>query len=519
MSKPLPNKIRAIGVLLHPTALPSDSGCGTFGEPARIWVRELAKNGICVWQMLPLGPSDSSGSPYSSPSSFSLNPYFLDTNDLVDEGFLSSSFKVESVDENTNLNYSLNLEALNKSSKRIGFYLREHWSYQSPRIHKAFDKWCSKQFWLEDHVTFTELRYQYDLLPWWEWPNKFSSNDNLAIRNWKKNYRKELLEHRLVQWHLYLQWAKLKDYANKLGVYLFGDIPFYVSRDSSDVWSNRGLFSILSSGELKMQSGVPPDYFSSTGQLWGTPVYDWRIHRLTFFRWWRKRISQHLKQFDLLRLDHFRALESYWGVPGEDLTAENGKWIKSPGSDLLKALKEDLGGKLPIVAEDLGIITKEVESLRNDFGLMGMKVLQFAFDGNEDNPYLPENIIGNNWIIYTGTHDNPTTLSWWQNLDPETKKRLEVRFDNSDDSPVWKLLDMGLSSDSKLVIAPLQDLLCLGDSATFNKPGTIGNNWRWRLKEFDDYLFKSLYSYGERSRFWGRSDVFLSELINSESSL
>ena len=507
MEKDIPFLKRSIGVLLHPTALPTSSYCGTFGAPARKWLNLLSKNGIGVWQFLPLAPPDSTGSPYSSPSGFSFNPCFLDLDDLIEDGYLSTSTLNDlSIDNNEKVDF-LDFELADRRTQLIGKALRIDWLKQNPYKHSAFKSWCRKEsFWIEDHVTFMALRKEYLGLPWWEWPTENSSYNLRAIWQWRLNHKSELLENRLIQWHLDRQWQDIRRLAKNLGILLFGDLPFYVSRDSVDVWRKRVLFSISPKGEMDIQSGVPPDYFSSTGQLWGTPVYFWPFHQITRFRWWRKRLRRNWAQFDLLRLDHFRALDSYWAVSGDQKTAENGSWQKSPGESLLKVLSKDCNGQLPLIAEDLGIITNEVKSLREKFLLPGMKILQFGFDGDTQNPYLPENIHGENWIVYSGTHDNPTTQGWWDRLDSSEKERILIRADSKIDSPVWKIIDLGLSTEAALVIIPLQDLLGLDDSARFNTPGTVNNNWKWRLNSFDDKLENALDYYAERGQAWGRGD-------------
>jgi 4-alpha-glucanotransferase len=300
------------------------------------------------------------------------------------------------------------------------------------------------------------------------------------------------------------QWQAVRSLADQLGVQIFGDLPFYVARDSADVWSHRKLFSIQADGTLTTQSGVPPDYFSATGQLWGTPVYRWWRHRITRFHWWRQRLKRQWQLLDLLRLDHFRALAAYWAVPGADDTAARGTWQPSPGRSLLKRLKADACGQLPLVAEDLGVVTPDVEALRDRFGLPGMKILQFAFDGNADNPYLPANIQGQNWVVYTGTHDNPTTLGWWRDLDAEARHRVAEAVGDAVTAPGWQLLELGLASSAGLMVTPLQDLLHLDDAARFNTPGTVGGNWSWRLYRLDQSVEDALKGYGERGSVWGR---------------
>tara|TARA_Y100001968_G_scaffold332398_1_gene390423 strand:+ start:7609 stop:9120 length:1512 start_codon:yes stop_codon:yes gene_type:complete len=494
---------KGIGVLLHPTSLPGSPVCGTFGAPARLWLNTLAKNGIGFWQILPLGPPDSFGSPYSSPSSFAFNTWFLDAEDLVEEGFLSESFLNKLPGQLEDKHEKVDFELANARSDLLGTFLRKEWYKQNQSTKKEFNYWCRTQFWLEDHVNFMELRRQNKGLPWWNWSKSFSSSNYLLVSSWKIRFHDQLLEHRLMQWHLYRQWKSIQDLAKKLGITLFGDMPFYVSRDSADVWSNRSLFSILNSGELIKQSGVPPDYFSVTGQLWGTPVYLWDKHIKTNFRWWRRRTLRHLNQVNLLRLDHFRALDSYWEVSGSSKTAIEGEWKKSPGMDLLKLLKEDCNNKMQLIAEDLGIITEEVETLRDHFNIPGMKILQFAFDGNEDNPYLPNNIKGHNWVVYSGTHDNSTTYSWWNSLSKEDKEIISKKINQGEDNPVWKIIDTCLSTSAKLVIIPMQDILELDNSARLNTPGTIINNWSWRIDSRSRW-HEGIKYYGDRGSFWKR---------------
>ena len=271
-----------------------------------------------------------------------------------------------------------------------------------------------------------------------------------------------------------------------------------------DVWSNKSLFSISQNGDLLYQSGVPPDYFSSTGQLWGTPTYYWAKHKSTAFRWWRKRFKRQFELVDILRLDHFRALAGYWRVDGNAQNAINGSWINSPGKELLNILKKDLKSDyLPIIAEDLGVITKDVEILRDNYELPGMKILQFAFDGNENNPYLPKNIEKENWVVYTGTHDNATSTSWWDCLDITIKNHIKDKYKYSND-PSWNLIEIGMSTKANLFISPIQDILSLDDSSRLNTPGTITNNWRWKLNQTLDEIDMNLKKYSDLGNNYGR---------------
>ena len=510
---------RSTGVLLHPTALPGSPVCGSFGEPSRRWITLLAENNIGVWQILPLAPPDGTGSPYNSPSCFALNPWFLDADDLRRDGYISDEDiqKLPGCEEPTQSVNHLNVEMVQRRSNGIADALLNGWTRQSKERHQQFEVWCRQQPWLEDHALFTVLHNQYQRA-WWNWPQKLAGHNKRALRDWSEGHEKEILRIKLQQWLLNQQWEAIRELAKNNGIVIFGDLPFYVSADSVDVWSNRNLFTVKEDGELTTQSGVPPDYFSETGQLWGSPVYQWARHRLTRFRWWRQRFARQRKLADLLRLDHFRALDAYWAVPGQDKTAENGEWQPSPGRLLLNKLKQDGKGKLPLVAEDLGVITPEVEALRDDFQLAGMKVLQFAFDGMNDNPYLPENIIGQHWVVYTGTHDNPTTLGWWNTIDQNSRNRIEARINGKVNAPAWHLFDMAFATTAKLVIAPLQDLLHLDNESRFNTPGTSEGNWTWRQKSFDNKLEGALRGYGERGLIWGRSKQGATALIkNSEN--
>ena len=495
---------RRVGVLLHPTALPGSVVCGALGASARSWIQALAENGIGLWQILPLSPPDGTGSPYSSPSSFAINPWLLDAKDLSDQGFLQSG-DLQALPGAEAGCAEVDFSLADRRASCLARQLCRSWDQVSHSHHAAFERWRRDQSrWLQDHAAFMVLREQHEGLPWWKWPRELAVHDQNALGEWREAHQNRLLEQELLQWHLSRQWMRLRKLANEFSVEILGDLPFYVARDSADVWSHRSLFSIAADGRLREQSGVPPDYFSETGQLWGTPVYRWSRHRSTGFRWWRDRLRRQWQLSDRLRLDHFRALASYWSVPGGDTTAMNGAWRRSPGRELLSCLRRDAGGLLPLVAEDLGVITPDVERLRDRFRLPGMKVLQFAFDGNPHNPYLPSNIHGTGWVVYPGTHDNPTSLGWWQRLDDDSRARFARCLNCPVEAPGWQLLELGLSSSAQLVVAPLQDLLHLDDAARFNTPGTVGGNWNWRLPVFDDSVAGALQGYGLRAEVWSR---------------
>ncbi len=499
---------KSLGVLVHPTSLPGGSYCGTFGKNLKEWIHLLSDYKIYTWQFLPLTPTDSLGSPYSSPSSFALNPWFLDADELELNGYISFSEKVEKTRiVGLNIN-SIEFNIADDLSLLIGELLLENWYSQSENTKSEFSIWLRNNKWVNDYSVFTVLKEDFHSLPWWDWPKEFRDKETKKIDQWAKENTNKLLVKKLIQWHLHRQWLEIKQFAKQKGVKLIGDIPFYVSRDSVDVWSNKSLFSISEEGALIYQSGVPPDYFSSNGQLWGTPVYQWSEHLKTEFDWWKKRFKRQFELVDVLRLDHFRALSAYWRVDGNAKNAITGEWIKSPGSELLNSLKDILNKEtLPIIAEDLGVITDDVNSLRNDFNLPGMKILQFAFDGNEDNPYLPKNIKNHNCVVYTGTHDNATTISWWTNLDEKSKKKIinkyKVKYD-----PSWSLIDIGMRTNTKLFIAPIQDILSLDDKSRFNKPGTVSNNWKWKYSDPLNKLEPHIKRFGNLGEVYYRSNFY-----------
>tara|TARA_B100000965_G_scaffold129154_1_gene107540 strand:- start:51 stop:1577 length:1527 start_codon:yes stop_codon:yes gene_type:complete len=498
---------KSLGVLVHPTSLPGGSYCGTFGNGLKDWINLLSNNKIYTWQFLPLTPTDNFGSPYSSPSSFALNPWFLDANELKLNGYIDKSEHLEEFRrEGLNIS-SVKFNIADALTALIGDLLLRKWSMQPVELKQEFLIWLEKNKWVNDYSLFAVLKEEFNLQPWWDWPKEFRDKDKIELDLWKKKNSSKLLIKKLIQWHLHRQWLEIKKFATFRGVKLIGDLPFYVSRDSVDVWSNKSLFSVSEKGELIYQSGVPPDYFSSDGQLWGTPVYKWPQHISTEFDWWKRRFKRQFELVDILRLDHFRALAGFWRVDGKAKNAIDGEWIKSPGKELLRILKNDLKLKtLPIIAEDLGVITEDVNSLRNDFNLPGMKILQFAFDGNEDNPYLPKNITNNNCVVYTGTHDNATSISWWANLEELEKKKIMKEYKFSD-NPAWSLIELGMRTNAKLFVAPIQDILCLDDSCRLNKPGTVSDNWKWKCNKSLIELVPYLKRFGNLGESYNRTNV------------
>jgi 4-alpha-glucanotransferase len=452
---------RAVGVLLHLSSLPGPAPSGGFGASAIEWLDLLAQHQVGVWQVLPLAPTDGTGSPYSSPSGFALNPQFLDPDQPL--GALTAEQRL------------------------------------------AFSQWRRQQrHWLLDHCRFMVLRQRFGGGPWWQWPLPLRRRSAAALAELDRQEVGALDQEAERQWWLQQQWQRIRQHASNQGVQLLGDLPFYGAHDSADVWSHPELFSLLPNGSLSEQSGVPPDYFAATGQLWSTPVYRWGRHRLGGFRWWLRRLERQLELFDLLRLDHFRAFSAYWSVPGADATAEHGTWQPSPGAAILSRLLRRRGGSLPLVAEDLGVITPDVEALRDRFELPGMKVLQFAFDGNPRNSYLPQNFGSGSWVVYTGTHDNATALGWWQGQSAEARAQMEAILGHGVQAPGWELLRLALGSTADLAMVPLQDLLSLDDRARFNTPGTASGNWSWRLEGPIGHLAGHLSGLAAMARLYGR---------------
>ena len=497
--------VKSLGILVHPSSLPGGTYCGTFGKCLEDWIDTLSRHRITTWQFLPLSPTDSTGSPYSSPSSFALNPWLIDVDELQQNKYISKQESFEEIRKGSEVLNYFDFKIADNLSSKIGDVLLDAWRYQSDHNKFLFSKWISKNNWVDDYAIFMSLKDEFCNMAWWEWPEEFSSRNEKHIKLWVLNNKKKLLKTKLIQWHLDRQWQKIKKRAKTNGIKLVGDLPFYVSRDSVDVWSNRSLFSVSSNGDLIFQSGVPPDYFSDSGQLWGTPVYYWAKHQRTKFDWWKKRFTRQFELVDLLRLDHFRAMAGYWRVDGKAKNAIDGQWIRSPGKTLLKSLMTALRvDSLPIIAEDLGVITDDVNILRDEFDLAGMKILQFAFDGNKDNPYLPENYEGDNWVVYTGTHDNSTTTSWWNNLDENLKRNLNEKY-NFSDQPSWGLMELGIRTNAKLFIAPIQDILSLDDSCRLNKPGTTKGNWKWKLNKELIEINSFLERYSEMGKKYSRN--------------
>ncbi len=473
---------RTSGVLLHPTSLPARYGIGDLGKSAYDFVDWLVRNHQSLWQVLPLGPTSYGDSPYQCLSAFAGNTNLISFDILVDEGWLIDadlvevpSFPVHTVDFGPVIEYHNKILALAYNRFKAKATVNQK---------KTFDKWrADNASWLPDWSLFIALKNDHNGRPWVEWAEGLALKQPEAIAKAKERLADEITKHEFYQWLFFTQWTELKAYANNVGVKIVGDIPIFVAHDSSDVWANRDIFKLDPKGNPTVVAGVPPDYFSKTGQYWGNPLYNWEYLASTDFQWWIDRIAFTLKTVDYVRIDHFRGFEAYWEVvanPERFATKKYGKWVKAPGIALFNAIQKALGDTLPIIAEDLGDITKEVIELRDTFNLPGMKILQFAWS-EPQNPFLPHNYL-NNCVVYSGTHDNNTSLGWWRNeADDNAKRFLSTYIDKEVNEPHWTLIRLGMASAANTFIAPMQDILGYGAETRMNTPGREAGNWGWRF--------------------------------------
>ena len=469
---------RASGLLLHVTSLPSPYGIGDLGSSAYAWVNRLRDAGQRWWQSLPLGPTGYGNSPYQPMSSFAGNAMLISPGNLILDGLLKAadcdgSFPCDSVDYETVIPFKNRLLETAWTNFKAG---------ERKDLRPAYDEFCVEQeHWLEDYALFRALKAKYNGAYYLEWPAEVVQRKEDALASARRELANQVDQVRFAQFLLFRQGDQLKQHANSRGVRLIGDLPFFVSPDSSDVWANPELFLLDEDRRPRFVGGVPPDYFSAQGQLWGNPVYDWDALRATGYRWSIDRLRALLAHVDAIRLDHFRGFAAAWHVPAGAPTAQSGQWVPGPGTGFFDAVRKELGG-LPFIAEDLGLITPDVYALRDQFQLPGTRVLQFAFDGHPDNPYLPHNFVPNT-VVYTGTHDNAPTREWYEEL-PDYQRQNFWSYlklppgGNADAAPA--LMDLAWSSQAALAIAPLQDLLNLGAESRMNVPGRADGNWSWR---------------------------------------
>jgi len=501
---------RRSGVLMHPTSIPGHCFNGVLGEEANKFLDFLSDSGFGVWQTLPLGPTGSDLSPYNSYSVFAINPRLIDPQWLLDKNYISAQpeFKVKTFKQEIAFRQQLLDDAW------FGFNTnRDMADYQALLEFRQ-----TQSYWIEDYALYCVIRTKQQGKHWKEWPANLLHRDPVALETFHRDHDQEIEKIIFEQFVVQRQWDELKQKATDKDILLFGDLPMYVAHDSADAWSQRSYFTINSEGLLDAVAGVPPDYFSETGQLWGNPLYNWQQMEKDNFDWWKHRLGRQLDLYDLVRIDHFRGFEAFWEIPGDAETALAGHWVKAPGDKLFTALREKFP-ELPVVAEDLGLITDEVTELRHSHHLPGMKVVQFGFDGKPENPHLPENY-ETDYVVYTGTHDNDTTLAWYNGLPDDAREYVDklsgisaAQESNTtkDKNPTsqkqssanetaqktldikletlrgfgevpWPFICSAMSSRALYAIIPLQDLLSLGEGNRMNTPGTVDINWSWRYK-------------------------------------
>lgn len=475
---------RTSGILLHPTSLPGAFGIGDLGPAAYRFVDFLVASGQGVWQMLPLGPTGYRDSPYQCTSAFAGNPLLISPERLLDAGWvepddlIAPDFPVDTVDFGAVAIWKRELLLRAKA----GFESRAE-----PDEHAAYRQFCARhRDWLEDFALYSALKNHHERRSWTEWEPAFVLREPRALARWSKAHAHEIEYQRFVQYVFFRQWAELRAYANARGVHLIGDVPIFVAHDSSEVWTHPEWFELDAKGHPTVIAGVPPDYFSATGQRWGNPLYSWSALAADGYQFWIQRLRQVLELVDLVRIDHFRGFAGYWEIPAEEETAINGRWMPGPGMALFEALYAELGEKLALIAEDLGVITEDVEALRDALELPGMAILQFGFedipDGFGRSTFLPHNH-RDRLAVYTGTHDNNTLLGWWSMRDESTRANVCRYLNTSGEEIQWDFIRAALASVARLALFPLQDVLGLGAEACMNRPGTAEGNWTWRYRE------------------------------------
>ncbi len=469
---------RSAGIIFHPTSLPGPDGIGDLGPEAFQWVRFLKESGCTLWQLLPLGPTGYGDSPYQAFSAFAGNFYLVSPALLLDEDLLTQAdladrpiFPANQVDYGPVITWKLTL--LDRAFER---FLKSKSSALKAEMKLFQDREAS---WLEDFALFMAIKEAQGGVAWCDWPQALRKREKQAIEDFKRENPQSIQRHIFRQFLFFRQWEQVHQFANQNGIQIIGDIPIFVAYDSAEVWARPELFYLDEQGKPTVVAGVPPDYFSPTGQLWGNPLYRWDVHKQSGYTWWIERIRASLKLVDILRVDHFRGFAGYWEIPASMTTAENGRWVKGPGISLFQAIELALGG-LPIIAEDLGEITQDVIDLRHELDLPGMKVMHFAFSGDGTHPFLPHNY-PINCVAYTGTHDNDTSRGWYDSINEVERDFVRRYLGRSGEDISWDLIRALWASPAIFTLAPMQDFLSLGAQARMNQPGRAAGNWNWRM--------------------------------------
>jgi 4-alpha-glucanotransferase len=472
---------RAAGVLLHPTSLPGPYGIGDLGQGAYDFVDFLVKGRQSLWQVLPLGPTGYGDSPYQSFSSFAGNPLLISPEKLVENGYLpAESLSDAPAFSGDKVDYGRVITFKEKIIEEAHRTFQSNGSDSQRQALADFEE--TQSGWLNDYALFMALKEVHQERHggvWIYWPTELVERRPESLNDWSGRLADEIAARRFAQFLFYEQWLDLRQYANDRGIRIIGDVPIFVAFDSADVWGNQELFQLKEDRSPVVIAGVPPDYFSETGQRWGNPLYRWDVMAANNYEWWALRLKTVFSQVDIVRVDHFRGFEAYWEIPAEEPTAVVGRWVKGPDAAFFLAMQEQLG-ELPIIAEDLGVITPGVEALRDRFDFPGMKILQFAFGGTRTSTFLPHNF-GRNFVVYTGTHDNETTTGWYRNASPDEQDHLRRYVARDEGDIVWDMIRLALASVADTAVVPLQDLMQLGNEARMNFPGKTGGWWSWRF--------------------------------------
>ena len=503
---------RSAGILLHPTSLPGNFGIGDLGPNAYTFIDLLKNAGQTLWQVFPLGPTGYGDSPYQCFSAFAGNPLLISIEELNKEGLLSDEDISNPPDNNP---HHIDYGAVIQYKYALFSKAFDNFKNADKLSDKNFTEFCqANNYWLDDYSLFMAAKNHHGGIQWTQWDSSIAFRKN--IDEWKQKLSDNINYQKFLQFTFSKQWQYLREYAHKNDIKIIGDLPIFIAYDSADLWANKHLFTVREDGSLEFVAGVPPDYFSETGQLWGNPLYKWKVMEKDNFSWWQQRISKMLEIVDIIRIDHFRGLDAYWEIPGGAETAMNGRWVKAPGEKLFSTIKQNLG-KLPIIAEDLGVITQSVIDLRDKFDFPGIKILQFGLGKNGDKKFLPHNHI-KNCVVHTGSHDNETTKGF---LLSERQKNSGIfewtqhYFNNYNDDLTFTLIKSAYASVSNIVVIPLQDILNLGNEARMNHPGRPSGNWTWRFT-WNQITDELVNTYKEMTIMYERPPLKKSDLAEIE---